>query len=323
MVNNGGHQVKEVRIHGRGGQGSVTAAELLAVAAFEDGKYSQAFPFFGVERRGAPVTAFMRLSDNKIRLRSQVYEPDYVIVQDATLVSAVDVTAGLKPAGIVIVNSEKSAEQVGLDSGIDVRTIDATGIALEVIGRPIVNTTLLGAFAGATGEISIDSIKQSVLARFLGKIGKVNAQAAERAYDLTTNTQRKQHKKTRTQAKSEAREKPEKLPTGAIGRPGSSEVTKTGDWRVFFPEFDMEQCTRCGKCLENCPDAAIRQRVLSGPDAEKARKKAEELENAGKIKKAHVQYDVQYELYLMYCKGCGICANECPVQGIKMKLEEK
>jgi len=99
--------VKEIRIHGRGGQGSVTAAELLAVAAFEDGKYSQAFPFFGVERRGAPVTAFTRLSDKKIRLRSQIYEPDYVIVQDATLVSAVDVTAGLKPDGIVIVNSEK------------------------------------------------------------------------------------------------------------------------------------------------------------------------------------------------------------------------
>ncbi|MGZ5521058.1 MAG: pyruvate ferredoxin oxidoreductase subunit gamma, partial [Halobacteriota archaeon] len=169
--------MKEVRIHGRGGQGSVTAAELLAVAAFEDGQFSQAFPFFGVERRGAPVTAFARLSDKKIRLRSQIYEPDYVIVQDATLISAVDVTAGLKPNGIVIVNSEKSAEDVGLDAGIDVRTIDATGIALDIIGRPIVNTTLLGAFAGATGEISIDSIKQAVLARFPGKIGEVNVQA--------------------------------------------------------------------------------------------------------------------------------------------------
>ena len=227
-------------------------------------------------------------------------------VQDATLVSAVDVTAGLKPDGIVIVNSEKSAEEVGLDSDIDVRTIDATAIALEIIGRPIVNTTLLGAFAGATGEISIESIKQSVLARFPGKVGEVNVQAAERAHDLTTGTKRKQHKNTRARAKSEAREKSEKLPIGAIGRPGSSEVTRTGDWRVFFPEFDMEQCTRCGKCLENCPDAAIRERVLSGPDAEEARKKAEELESAGKIKKAAVKKaHIQYNLIPRIVKGAG------------------
>lgn len=316
--------MKEVRIHGRGGQGSVTAAELLAVAAFEDGKFSQAFPFFGVERRGAPVTAFTRLSDKKIRLRSLIYEPDYVIVQDATLISAVDVTAGLKPDGIVIVNSEKSAGEVGLDAGIDVRTIDATGIALDIIGRPIVNTTLLGAFAGATGEISIDSIKQSVLARFPGKIGEVNVQAAEKAYQLMTSTKRQAHKKIRARKKIKAREQSEKLPIGVIGKPGTSEVTRTGDWRVFYPEFDIEQCTRCGKCLENCPDAAIRERTLSGTAAREAQERAEELEKAGKIKKAAVKKaHIQYELDPTYCKGCGICANECPIQGIKMKLEEK
>jgi pyruvate ferredoxin oxidoreductase gamma subunit len=316
--------VKEVRIHGRGGQGSVTAAELLAVAAFEDGKFSQAFPFFGVERRGAPVTAFTRLSDKKIRLRSQIYEPDYVIVQDATLVSAVDVTAGLKSGGIVIVNSEKSAEEIGLDAGIDVRTIDATGIALEIIGRPIVNTTLLGAFAGATGEISLDSIKRSVLTRFPGKIGEVNAQAADRAYDQMTSTKRKQHKKRKARAKSEAHEKSEKLSIAAIGRPGTSEVTRTGDWRVFYPEFDLEQCSRCGKCLENCPDAAIHERELRGREATEALKRAEELEKAGKIKKAAAKRaHIQYELDPTYCKGCGICANECPIQGIRMRVEEK
>ena len=316
--------MKEVRIHGRGGQGSVTAAELLAVAAFEDGKYSQAFPFFGVERRGAPVTAFARLSDKKIRLRSQIYEPDYVIVQDATLVSAVDVTAGLKPDGIVIVNSEKSAEEVGLDAGIDVRTIDATGIALEIIGRPIVNTTLLGAFAGATGEISIESIKQSVLARFPGKVGEVNVQAAEKAYHLMTGTKLKPHKKVTAQKKREAHEESTKIPTAAIGKPATSEATKTGDWRTFYPEFDMEQCTRCGKCLENCPDAAIIERTLSGQEVDEARKRAEELEKTGKIRKAAAKKaHIRYELNPTYCKGCGICANECPIQGIRMKLEEK
>lgn len=316
--------MKEVRIHGRGGQGSVTAAELLAVAAFEDGKYSQAFPFFGVERRGAPVTAFARLSEKKIRLRSQIYEPDYVIVQDATLISAVDVTAGLKPAGIVIVNSEKSAEGIGLDAEIDVRIIDATAIALEIIGRPIVNTTLLGAFAGATGEISMESIKRSVLARFPGKVGELNVRAAEKAYELMAATEREPRKKTTAQKTRETRERYEKIPTAATGKPGTSEVTKTGDWRVFYPEFDMEQCTRCGKCLENCPDAAIIERTLTGQEAEEARKKAEELEQAGKIKKAAVKKaHIRYELDPTYCKGCGICANECPIKGIKMKLEEK
>jgi pyruvate ferredoxin oxidoreductase gamma subunit len=316
--------MKEVRIHGRGGQGSVTAAELLAVAAFEDGKYSQAFPFFGVERRGAPVTAFTRLSDKKIRLRSQIYEPDYVIVQDATLISAVDVAAGLKPEGMVIVNSEKSAEETGLDAGIEVRTIDATGIALEIIGRPIVNTTLLGAFAGATGEISIESIKRSVLARFPGKVGELNVRAAEKAYQIMAATERTPHAKPGAREKRETHEIHEKIRTAAIGKPGTSEVTKTGDWRVFYPEFDMEQCTRCGKCLENCPDAAIIKRTLSGKEADAARKKAEELEKAGKIKKAAVKKaHIRYELDPTYCKGCGICANECPIKGIKMKLEEK
>jgi pyruvate ferredoxin oxidoreductase gamma subunit len=315
--------LKEVRIHGRGGQGSVTAAELLAVAAFEDGKYSQAFPFFGVERRGAPVTAFARLSDKKIRLRSQVYEPDYVIVQDATLISAVDVAAGLKPDGTVIVNSEKPAENVGLDAGIDVRTIDATGLALEIIGRPIVNTTLLGAFAGATSEINIDSIKRSVVARFPGKIGEVNVHAAEKAYQLMISTKRKPIKKARSQ-KPAVYEKHEKIARGAIGKPGTSEATRTGDWRVFYPEFDMEQCTRCGKCLENCPDAAIREHKLGGREATKALKRAEELEKAGKIRKAAAKKaDIRYELDPTYCKGCGICANECPIQGIRMRVEEK
>ena len=283
--------MKEVRIHGRGGQGSVTAAELLPVAAFEDGKFSQAFPFFGVERRGAPVTAFARLSDKKIRLRSQIYEPDYVIVQDPTLISAVDVTAGLKPNGIVIVNSEKPADDIGIDKRMDVRTIDATGIALAIIGRPIVNTTLLGAFAGATGEISIESIKRSVLERFPGKIGETNVEAAMRAYETMQVTQpltvpkQKQDQKERKSA--EQREKSsKKLPPSAIGEPGGSKSTKTGDWRVFYPEFDMEQCIRCGKCLEMCPDLAITERTLHGKEAEEAKERAEELEKAGKIKKA-------------------------------------
>ena len=176
--------MKEIRIHGRGGQGSVTAAELLAIAAFEDGRYSQAFPSFGVERRGAPVMAFIRLSDHKIRLRSQVYEPDYVIVQDATLIESVDVAGGLKSDGMIIVNTEHDPENLALETEAAVRTIDATRISLDLIGKPIMNTVMLGAFAGASREVAAESIKHAVRDRFPGDVGEKNALAVQRAYDM-------------------------------------------------------------------------------------------------------------------------------------------
>jgi len=175
--------LKEIRIHGRGGQGSVTAAELLAVAAFEDGKYSQAFPAFGVERRGAPIMAFTRINEQFIRLRSQIYEPDYVIVQDATLIETVDVASGSKPSGKILINTEFSPDTFDLDTEAEVITIDATRIALDIIGRPIVNTILLGAFAGATGEIKVKSIQNAVEQRFPGKVGEKNSQAVLEAYN--------------------------------------------------------------------------------------------------------------------------------------------
>ncbi len=176
--------MKEIRIHGRGGQGSVTAAELLAVAAFEDGKYSQAFPAFGVERRGAPVMAFVRLDEKPVRLRSQIYEPDYVIVQDSTLVDVVDVARGAKSDGIILINTEKSAAAFKLETKAKVKTIDATRLAIDFIGKPIVNTTLIGAFAGVSGLINPASIKSAVMERFPGKVGENNAKAIQKAYDL-------------------------------------------------------------------------------------------------------------------------------------------
>ena len=176
--------MKEIRIHGRGGQGSVTAAELIAVAAFEDGKWSQAFPYFGTERRGAPVTAFARISDRKIRVRSQIYEPDYVIVQDPSLLSAVDVASGMKKDGLVIVNSEKEPSALKLNTNAKIKTIDATTLAIEVIGVPIVNTALLGAFAGATGQIRLESVNTAIRGRFPGKIGDKNVEAVRRAFEL-------------------------------------------------------------------------------------------------------------------------------------------
>jgi len=176
--------MEEIRIHGRGGQGNVTAADLLAVAIFEDGRFTQAFPYFGSERMGAPVTAFVRVDDEAIRARGQVKYPDYLIVQDPTLVGAVNLFEGLKGDGIALVNSEKDPSQLDIDDlKATLVTVPAFKIAEEVIGRPIPNTVLLGAFAAATGVVSLEAIKASILARFKGKIGEKNALAAEKGYE--------------------------------------------------------------------------------------------------------------------------------------------
>jgi pyruvate ferredoxin oxidoreductase gamma subunit len=175
--------MRELRIHGRGGQGSVTAAELIATAAFEGGVYAQAFPMFGVERRGAPVQAFVRFADRKIRLRSQIYEPDYIIVQDSTLIKDVNVFAGMKKGGIAIVNTNAPG---GLPSpeGVKVIPVDATGIALETLGVPITNTSLMGAFAAASGEITMEAMENAIRQRFREEVAAKNIEAARRAYSL-------------------------------------------------------------------------------------------------------------------------------------------
>lgn len=174
--------MKELRIHGRGGQGSVTAAELIAVAAFEGGVFAQAFPAFGVERRGAPVQAFVRFDNKKIRKRSQVYEPDYIIVQDSTLIKDVNVFQGVRKGGIVIINTEKKPDY-NVPEGVKLITIDATSIALKVLGVPITNTTLMGAFAAASGEIKFSALENALKRRFKGEMGEKNVAAAKQAFD--------------------------------------------------------------------------------------------------------------------------------------------
>ena len=169
----------EIRFHGRGGQGAVTAAEILAKAAFEDGKYSQAFPFFGVERRGAPVMAFTRIDDQPIKRRYQVYNPDHVLVLDDGLLNVVDVYSGLVDNGGVLINTNKPVDS----SKGRTSAIDATGIALEQLGVPIVNTIMLGAYSGLTNEVNLDSIIKVIKETFPGKIGEKNAKAAALAYE--------------------------------------------------------------------------------------------------------------------------------------------
>ena len=171
----------EIRFHGRGGQGAVTAAEILAKAAFLDGKYVQAFPFFGVERRGAPVMAFTRIDDQPVEIRYQVYNPDYVLVLDDGLMNVVDVFSGLKENSEVIINL---AEEYKAATTHKVHTIDATGIALDMLGRNIVNTIILGYFAKKTGVVSLDSLIQVIKETFPGKVGELNAEATKKAYEM-------------------------------------------------------------------------------------------------------------------------------------------
>lgn len=186
LLTKGKTVLKEIRIHGRGGQGAVTAAQLLAHAAFLEGKWVQAFPYFGAERRGAPVKAFARISDEPILVHSQVYNPDYIIVLASKLHEVVDVTEGLKKDGVIIMNTRKKPEEIGLKDW-RIATVDATDIALEldllVSGLPVVNTSILGAFAKATGEVQLESVLKVIKITWSGSAGEKNAKAAELAYE--------------------------------------------------------------------------------------------------------------------------------------------
>jgi pyruvate ferredoxin oxidoreductase gamma subunit len=168
----------QVRIHGRGGQGVVTAAELLSVAAFLEGRHAQAFTSFGSERTGAPVVAFCRIDDRPIRVREPILAPDALIVQDPTLLHHVDVFAGLGPNGFVVLNSSRA------DSGEHVITVPATALAREQLGRPLPNAALLGAFAGVCDLITLDSLAAAIRERFPAKPAEANIAAAMAAYDL-------------------------------------------------------------------------------------------------------------------------------------------
>jgi len=176
----------EVRFHGRGGQGAVTSAELIALAAIEEGKYAQGFPSFGPERRGAPVIAFARVGEKSIRLRSRIYTPDVAVVLDPTLLKILDPSQGLKPGGLLIINTNKSFDEIRSRFGFKARlaTVDADRIAHEELGLPIVNTTMLGALVRSTGIVQLDSLIPPLRARF-GRGAERNLKALRRAYDET------------------------------------------------------------------------------------------------------------------------------------------
>ncbi|MFA4941494.1 MAG: pyruvate ferredoxin oxidoreductase subunit gamma [Patescibacteria group bacterium] len=179
--------MKQIRIHGRGGQGVVTAAELIAMAAFSDGKIAQAFPSFGVERTGAPIESFARIDKKEIKIREHVYHPDVLIILDPSLLSSVDVAAGCGEKTLVIINTAKDKKELKINlPEKNIYPINATDIALKIIGKNIVNTIILGAFAKATGLVTLDGLKKAIEQKFSSKGKEMvnkNIQAITQAFN--------------------------------------------------------------------------------------------------------------------------------------------
>jgi len=189
----------QVRIHGRGGQGVVSGAELLSVAAFLEGRYAQAFPSFGSERMGAPVMAFCRIDDKEIRLREPVMEPDALIIQDPTLLHQVDLFQGVRSGGLILLNSMRSFAELGLsDLASDPRRfrfcrVPATELAQKHVGRPVPNAALLGGFAAVSEEVRLESVVAAIRAKFPGKIAEGNVAAATEAFGLARKSHEVAH----------------------------------------------------------------------------------------------------------------------------------
>lgn len=293
--------MKEICLHGRGGQGAVLAAELMVVAAFEDGKYGQAFPAFGGERRGAPVRAFVRLDARPVRVRYRVNQPDQVIILDRTLPNTVDVLDGLKPGGLALIDSEKSPASLLWSADALVYAVPATRIALEVFGQPFVNPAMLGAWAAATGEISLDAIQHAYRHRFPGSLGEKNNQAVQMGYDFVrlgvTPVQVKKSEQIAGSAIQWGKVEAAGVPGGplhfaSVVAARTSLAYRTGSWRYNRPVVGPEACNGCGVCGEFCPDSCLT--IVD--------------------KLAIVDYE--------FCKGCGICAQTCMRGAIQMVMEE-
>ncbi len=294
----------EIRFHGRGGQGSVTAAELVAQAVVNEGIYAQAFPSFGPERRGAPVSAFLRVSDSQIFLREKIEAPDMIVVLDASLIELVDVFSGLKAGGSAVINCppHKRKSLMPWNESYRLVTVDATQVAMNNIGLPIANTAMIGAFLKGLGLIKLDSFKVPLQTRF-GRLAEKNfqsmtqafhdAQIAEPSGETSLSSPAQELNFTGILEK-EALMAWKSLALGAdILEPGNSARFLTGTWRMTGkPIFHSDACTKCGLCQLFCPEDSIFQNT-----------------------------EEQFTYNEDYCKGCGLCAQECPQAAITMEEE--
>ena len=293
----------EVRFHGRGGQGSVTAAELAAQAAIAEGRFAQAFPSFGPERRGAPVTAFLRVSDTNIYLREKIENPDVIVVLDSSLIELEDCFHGLKPGGTAVINcSPGHAGQLQATfPTVRLVTVDATRIAQEILGLPIANTAMIGALARGTGVVRVESLQGPLTHRF-GRLAESNFQSLQRSYDaaeIFEPSQAPAAEKDTEETFSElmAREALLEWKSLALGgdivEPGSSRSFLTGNWRMSGrPVLESEKCQQCGFCWLYCPEDALTR-----------------------------SEEGYYVCDEDYCKGCGVCARECPTGALVMEEE--
>lgn len=175
--------MKEIRIHARAGQGAITTATLLGQVYFLEGKYPYAFPHFGAARMGAPMNAFVRVEEKPVRLRSQIYEPDYLLIVDPTLMCGYNCFSGLKENGIAIINDKEGKDVPKLEPRQKAFLVPANEIAMKTIGRPLGNTALIGAFAAATGEIKLETLLEVIKKRFSGKAQEGNIQAATQGFE--------------------------------------------------------------------------------------------------------------------------------------------
>ena len=180
--------MREIRIHARAGQGAITTAALLGYAYFLKGMYPYAFPHFGAARMGAPMNAFVRVDSKPVRLRSQIYEPDYVIVVDATLMRGFNCFSGLQEKGVAIINEREGVGAPKVKPSQKIFVVPANDIALKTIGRPLGNTALLGAYAAATDEIGLDNLIEAIKRRFSGKAQEDNIEAAKQGFEYVRTT---------------------------------------------------------------------------------------------------------------------------------------
>ena len=243
-----------IRIHGRGGQGGVTASRLLATAAYYDGKFSQAIPMYGTERRGAPVTAYVRVDDVRVRERELVHTPDIVMVLDPLLSTRQTMADNMAEGGLLLLNAAYPPEEVKTGGNIRVATVNATSIALETLRRPITNTAILGAFAKAVGWPKLESIEKAIRKQFSGRIADMNIEAIKRSYDEC----------------SEVIPAPVKTAgeSVAIAVGGYGVLKDVSSWRVFQPVIDMDKCTGCKNCWIYCPETAIKWTDENRPEIE-------------------------------------------------------
>ena len=281
----------EIRFHGRGGQGAVVASELLAQAAFLDGKMPQSFPFFGVERRGAPVTAYTRIDDHPIGVRTSITTPDIVVVLEPSLLRTQPVTDGLREDGLLLVNTRNPAEELTIPVPARRATVDANQIAvahgLGSLTMPIVNTAVLGALAAASGVVSLEALDRAI-EEFVPARRAENRAAAADGYHAVRVVEANLPF-TPPVPRVVALTQP--LPEGPMATL-SSELLHTSAWRTLRPVIHLDRCTRCNFCWKFCPDDAF------------------SFDEKG--------YPV---LRADYCKGCGICAVECPPHAIEMMAE--